>query len=64
MVVVSMYPRTTLHPKDLVCERISILNSFHQVSRVSGSSGFGTRSKSLTDLAATVAPSMMDSVNN
>jgi hypothetical protein len=56
MDVNSEYPSTTLHPKARACERISIRISFHHESRVSGSSGFGTRSSSLTDRAATVAP--------
>lgn len=52
----SEYPNTTLHPSALACDRISIRISFHHVSRLSGSSGFGTRSSNLTERAATVAP--------
>lgn len=56
MLVCSEYPRTTLHPRALACERTSILNSFHHVSRVSGSSKFVIRSRSFTDLELTVPP--------
>lgn len=56
MVVTSVYPSMTLQFNALACDRTSIRNSFHQKSRVSGSSGFGTRSSSLTDLEHTVAP--------
>lgn len=56
MLVISVYPKTTLQPRARACERISIRSSVHQKSLVSGSSGFGTRSKSLTDRAQTVEP--------
>lgn len=56
MVVTSVYPRITLQLSALACDRTSIRNSFHQESLVSGSSGFGTRSRSFTDLEHTVAP--------
>lgn len=57
MLVISVYPRTILQPSARAWERISIRNSVHQKSRVSGSSGFGTLSNSLTLLAHTVEPS-------
>lgn len=56
IVVLSMYANTTLHPSARACDRISIRSSVHQKSLVSGSSGFGTRSSNLTDLAQTVEP--------
>lgn len=56
MLVISVYPSTTLQPRARACERISIRNSVHQESLVSGSSGFGTRSNNLTDRAQTVDP--------
>lgn len=56
MLVLSMYPKTMLHPRARACDRISMRSSVHQKSLVSGSSGFGTRSSSLTDLAHTVEP--------
>lgn len=56
MLVISVYPKTTLQPSARECERISIRNSVHQKSRVSGSSGFGTLSNILTDRAHTVDP--------
>lgn len=56
MLVISVYPKTTLHPSARACDRISIRNSVHQKSLVSGSSGFGTLSKSFTDRAHTVEP--------
>lgn len=46
-----------MHYHSIFSYRISILSSVHQKSRVSGSSGFGTRSSNLTDLAQTVEPS-------
>lgn len=46
----------TLHPSDRACDRISIRNSVHHESLVSGSSGLGTLSSSLTDRAQTAAP--------
>lgn len=56
MLVISVYPKTTLQPKARACDRISIRNSVHQKSLVSGSSGFGTRSNNFTDRAQTVEP--------
>lgn len=56
MLVLSMYPKTTLHPRARACDRISIRSSVHQKSRVSGSSGFGTLSSNFTDRAHTVEP--------
>lgn len=56
MLVISVYPKTTLQPSARACDRISIRSSVHQKSLVSGSSGFGTRSSSFTDLAHTVEP--------
>jgi len=38
IVVDSLYPMTAEHPIAFMWERISILNSFHQQSRVSDSS--------------------------
>lgn len=57
IVVISTYPKTTLQPSARACDRISIRNSVHQKSRVSGSSGFGTLSNSFTERAHTVEPS-------
>lgn len=56
MLVNSVYPKMTLHPKALACDRTSIRSSFHHESRVSGSSGFGTRSSNFTDRAQTAVP--------
>lgn len=56
ILVISVYPKTTLQPRARACDRISIRNSVHQKSLVSGSSGFGTRSNSLTERAHTVDP--------
>lgn len=56
MLVISVYPSTTLHPNARACDRISMRSSVHQKSLVSGSSGFGTRSNNFTDRAQTVEP--------
>lgn len=63
IVVTSVYPSMTLQFKALACDRTSMRNSFHQESLVSGSSGFGTRSSSFTDLEHTVAPVICQTIN-
>lgn len=57
MLVISVYPRTTLQPSARACDLISMRSSVHQKSRVSGSSKLGTRSSSFTERAQTVDPS-------
>lgn len=56
MAVVSWYASTALHLNARMCDLTSVLSSLHQVSRGAGSSGFGTRSSSFTERAATDPP--------